>query len=449
MSQPLRWPLLALLVLGSLTSAASTPLASSDAPVPGPASAAPVGAGAALPPGHPPTSDALPPGHPTVGPGAPAERAPALYRAPTDIVVDDPLLPKGTLVVQVRDADGAPAPNATVILGILKGDANRGESRSQRVQPADATGELRFDGLDAGMGVSYRVSSQASGAAERYMAPPFVLGAESGKRVTLHVYPATSNLEGLLVGTRALLYIAIKEDRLQIEHLIGVFNMSKTAWVPSPATVQLPDGMTGFQRQDAMGEAQLEEVKGQGYRLVGLVKPGSHEFSFRYQVPLGTSERQALQTMFPPNTAQVRVLFEGSRSMGLEAPGFSPAERTQAGNGKDVWIAEQVASQRSGGIRSAVVTLTGLPTPGPGRWIAAGLALALAAVSIGLRVQGKAGQDAAKDLARARQQLLDAARQLEVDRKAGHIGPESYARIRAELLDMLARVLSNPSNQKS
>jgi hypothetical protein len=87
-----------------------------------------------------------------------------------------------------------------------------------------------------------------------------------------------------------------------------------------------------------------------------------------------------------------------------------------------------------------------LPTPGPGRWVAAVLAaLALvgaAAYLVQSRGSTELPDDAREDLLDAREALLREIVELERARRRGDIGPKTYERIRGALLDSLARIVS-------
>ena len=93
------------------------------------------------------------------------------------------------------------------------------------------------------------------------------------------------------------------------------------------------------------------------------------------------------------------------------------------------------------------VTLSGLPTPGPGRWIA--VALAVLALGAGIFSSASAAaaidDDARQDMVDAREALLSELVALERAHKDGSVGPRTYARVRASLLDALARIVRRSS----
>ncbi|HVY45048.1 MAG TPA: hypothetical protein VHB21_04175, partial [Minicystis sp.] len=415
-----------------------------------------------LPPGHPSVDGAasddgdLPPGHPRVGgddgddphAASPHGKSPhgtsgeaRLFNPPADTSQDDASLPAGVVVVSIKDAHDVPIAHAPVTLGVLHASVAKGESRERLAKETDAQGEARFEGLQFGSGTTYRVSTTRGAAS--YAVMPFSLGDKVGKRAVLHAYDATGNVDELLLGAQAVIYVALREDAIQVEQLVTIYDMSPTSWI-ADSKFALPAGFKAFNKQESMDDARVEEVSGEGAALRGTFAPGRHDVDFRYQVPLDDKERQTLRIALPPHVAQARVMVEASRSMGLEVPGFPPPERTTNRDGKRLLVTEKGATRGEGGVRTLEITLTGLPTPGPGRWVA--VVLAALAVAAGLSaVFGKKGDgldaEARKDLEEAREALLGEVVTLERMHKQGEIGPKTYARVRGSLLDALARVV--------
>lgn len=433
----------------------------------GSASAAPTGSASALPPGHPPTGE-LPPGHPPTGdlpPGHPpaggaAQGAPAsphgsgsphgqggrrgeLFDAPPDTAEDDPALPVGTIVLTVKDADDRTLAETDVTLGIVHNTVATGESRERKSATTDAEGNVRWDGMGHGSGTSYRVSVARDRAV--FGTDPFTLGDRAGKRVVLHVYRTTSDIEEALVGTQGLVYLALREDAIVLEHLYSIFNLGAVAWVPDGVTLELPEDYKAFNRPDSMSGVGVDEVNGRGL-LRGTIGPGRHDLQFRYQVPLDQAERQTIRIQLPPHVAQMRVMVEATKTMGVEIPGFEPARKTKNREGKRVLVAEKRVTRDSGGLQTLEITLTGLPTRGPARWIA--IALAALAVVGGFAYVHNRGNESGpddetrRDLIDARDALLREIVELTRRHRAGEIGPKTYARVRGALLEALDRLVT-------
>ena len=410
--------------------------------------------GSALPPGHPAVGDDLPEGHPNVGnnPHGAAqddEEDPhggrgGFFEAPPDTAIDDPSLPVGTIVVTIKDAEDKPIPKASAVIGILESSVAKGDSRKRKTVDMDAEGTAQVDGLSVGGGTSYRISTMRDGGS--FASQPFTLSAKSGKRVVLHAYEASSNVEKVLVGMQAFVFVSLREDSLNVEHMFNIYNIGKTAWVPDPsvAKVTMPDTYKAFNVGDGMADVKFVEGKSKEAALAGTIGPGQNEANFRYHVPLQGSEKQTFRVTLPPRVGEVRVFSESGKSLGVEVAGFPTAQKQRGRDGRKVWITARQATQGEHGIQTLDITITGLPTPSPSRWIAVICAIsALGLAGLYLLRQGKDADvqdDIRKDLIEARDALLGEFVTLEKTHRKGDIGPKTYAKLRTALLDALARI---------
>ena len=392
-----------------------------------------------LPPGHPPTE-----GRPSPGP---------LSSIPQSGSLTDPELPAGTIVVEVLDGDGKPMPGADITLGILEQSVSKGESRRRVVAKADENGIARFDGLQTGSGISYRVSVPTTVPVEgkdpllaTHDAPPFQLDLQAGERVKLHVFPATASLQEALVGLRAMLYVEVKDDALQVEQAFTVFNLGKQTWVPDDVLVELPEGFRAFVAPQQMTGVGFDQVAGRGARLRGTFPPGQHDVSFRYQVPWDGSTKVALALRLPPHVAQMSIVSDAAQGMSLQASDFPPAQAAVAMNGQRILVTEKQLRPGDAQLDRLQITLDNLPGPGPGRWIALGLAaLAIAGgLFAALRQKGQTSEARAEletDAARARERLFEELLALEKAKETGEVGPKTYEQVRGMLVDALAKLL--------
>jgi hypothetical protein len=166
---------------------------------------------------------------------------------------------------------------------------------------------------------------------------------------------------------------------------------------------------------------------------------------FRYQVPLDGNEKQTITIELPPRVAQMRVMAESSRSMVLKVQGYPDAQKVKR-DGKNLLVTERQVSRAESGQQLIEITLSGLPVPGPGRWIAAVLAVIALASGIAYVVRRRddteIDDDTRNDLIEAREALLSEIVALERAHRSGEIGPKTYARLRPSLLDALARIVS-------
>ncbi|MRG94601.1 carboxypeptidase-like regulatory domain-containing protein [Polyangium spumosum] len=415
-----------------------------------------------LPEGHPGVGE-LPPGHPSVGEGAEADPHDhganphganphgearrgnsGFFEPPPDTAVEDQALPPGTMVFTIKDAEDRPIPNATAIIGILKSSVAQGDKRERREVTTDAEGSARLDGLAVGAGTSYRVTTQRG--LGTYATQPFALSDKAGKRVVLHAYEATDDVNNALVGKQAFVFVSLREGVLRVEHLFNVFNIGKVAWVPGKgaAQVNLPEGYEAFRIPDGMTDVRFVDEAGKGPWLSGTIAPGRHEASFSYQIPLEGKDRQTFRVELPPRVGEVRIFSEANKTMGLQVAGFPEAQRQTGRDGRKVMVTMRQAMQGERGIRALDVTITGLPVPSITRWIALLVALSAAglaaAYTIRQRAEGAVPDEAKDDLIEAREALLGEFVALEKAHKKGDIGPKTYGRLKAALLDALARI---------
>lgn len=406
-------------------------------------SAAPSAAASAAPAAAP--QGGLPPGHPRVDDdGAPQpqqQRDPRMFQAPDDTAIDDPSLPAGVIVVTVKDADGMALPGAPVTLSILHSTVAKGESRERKSGRANERGELRFDGLQVGSGHSYQISTNRGGAV--YQAPPVGLAFGAGKRAVIHAYDTSPNLEEMAVAMQGVVFLQLKEDSICVEQLLNVFNLGKVSWVANHK-VELPSGFKAFNKQETQTDAHVEEASG-GAAIKGTFGPGRNDLDFSYTVSLSGDASQTLRIRLPPHMMQMRVVAESSKTMGLRVAGFPEAQRTEGRDGKRLLITERQAARTEGGVNELEITLTGLPTPDPLRYVAAALAAVLLGAGLLYTYQHRSGEvddDARQDLVEAREALLGEIVALEKAFKSGEVGPKTYARVRASLLEALSRIVT-------
>lgn len=418
-------------------------------------------ASGALPPGHPPVapSDApahppapggeLPAGHPPVGAASPGA-AGAGEPAPTpDSTLPARDLPAGTIEARIVDQNDRPVAGADVRLGVLKQTVAEGERRSHRTGKTGPDGMIRFDGLEIGSDFSYRVSVKSDPA--EYASDPFNLGREAGQRVLLHVYPVTSDVSRTLVGMRGILVVEPRDDVFQFQVMFRVFNMGRITWVPADIAIDLPEGAKGFNVPEAMTDARFVN-EGEQARLLGTYAPGEHDVSFSFQVPNDHDENVEFRLSLPPHVAELRVIAEAARGMGLSVQGFDAAESASAAGGQRVLVTSRRLRQGEPQMSSVTIRLSGVPTPGPGRWIAALLAAfgVLAGVAIALTSPKQAStRGSERDVEQARELLLEELVALEKAHRAGEIGPASYERVRRELLDSVARLDSEKTTDRA
>jgi hypothetical protein len=405
-----------------------------------------------LPPGHPPTDPAddegadeeLPPGHPHAG-----RQATAQDRLPEDTSDIDEQLPPGTIVVEVRSASDQPAPRADVTLGILQQSVAKGESRRHVARQTDESGNVRFDGLEFGGGVAYRVTvpwgSTEGGEPATYAALPFQLDLKHGQRVRVHVYPVTNRISETMLGMDGIVYMELKDDVIQFDELFRIYNLGAVTWVPTDVVVTLPHGFKAFVVQKEMSDAGWEEVPGRGAKLKGTYGPGQHETHFRYQVPYSGDESVEITTTLPPHVARMRVMAEASKTMTLQVADFPSSVTDRNQSGQRILVTERQLRAGETPPSNVRMTLDNIPIEGSARWVTT--AIAAATVALGFYLAFEQEKSAGKkklaghDAERARHRLVAEIAELDKARASGDLGPKAYERIRTVLVDALARLM--------
>jgi hypothetical protein len=426
----------------------------------------------ALPPGHPPTdgeeAEGLPPGHPVVNeqqdddeeestdealpPGHPSTQAPtqapalAQGRLPQDTSDVDNSLPAGVIIVEARDAQDKPVPGVSVTLGILQQSVAKGESRRRVVRQVDENGVTRFDGLEPGGDVAYRVTIPFGSDNEpaTYAALPFRLDLHAGQRVRVHIYPVTHDVAETLIGMEGILYIELKDDALQFDEFFRIYNLSAVTWVPHGVVITLPKGFKAFNTDREMSDTGFDEAPKEGAKLRGTFTPGQHDAHFRYQIPFEGDDSVDFTLTLPPHVAQMRVIAEASKTMTLRADGFGNSVSDRNQRGQRVLVVERKVRSGEPALARIHVSLDNIPIEGTTKWVAIGIAAAT--VGLGLYLAMRQASSApkqvdAQDSERARSRLVAEIAALERARRAGDVGPSAYARIHAALIDALARLL--------
>jgi hypothetical protein len=352
-----------------------------------------------------------------------------------------PDLPPGTIEAAIVDTDGRPIPGADVRLAILSQKISEGEQHSEKLAKSDAEGRVRFTALATTNDKSYRVVVR-SGEAE-FGSNPFSLRDNAGQRVLLHVYPYTSDMAKTIVfGT--FVSIEPREDVFQLDVILHVFNVSRTAWVAKGVVIELPEGFKAFSASDPVGDVRFEGIEGRGASLRGTFPPGQDRSQFRFQIPKTADSEASFSIGLPDRVAQAQVVAASNPEMTLEvAGGFPQAEVRKSEDGTRVLVTMRMIKRGEPTIRKLDVTLTGLRVPSAGRWVAVAIALVFAGLG-GLAAKGDlhlaSVEKVQSDRARARELIVQELVLVERAKEAGELGPNAYDRAHRALLDALARI---------
>jgi len=357
--------------------------------------------------------------------------------APEDAAMEDPTIARGAVDVHIADPTGKPLASTDVTLGIVYNSVAKGESRKRVFATTDALGTARFKDLDFGSGVAYRPMVIKDGAT--FSVTPFGLGPKNGIRALLHVYPVTNDVDQALIVSQSMVYAEVKDDRIQIQQAYKIYNFGKTAWVPGPDTiVALPETFTAFATQQGMTDVGVDAVPKKGVKIRGTFAPGQHVIEFKWQLPYTGDSEVKVDVGMPPHLAAARVIAPAAKGMGMEVEGFEPTKLSTDGMGQRALVTEKQLRREDPPVKSLRLTIKGLPTEGPGKFIATLLALSGLVVGVVLGVR----KAPPRDTKRERQQLLTALEGLEQGHRDGTIGPKTYERARRELIDDLARTFA-------
>ncbi len=215
-----------------------------------------------------------------------------------------------------------------------------------------------------------------SGPAE-YGSDPIQLKNDTGVSVLLHVYPVTRDIDEAQIGSRGYVYVETRDDVFQFEVLFKVFNVGALTWVPSDVVMALPAGFKAFKAVDAMsGDARFELAPDRGARLLGTISPGEHDVSFRFQLARDEQDGASFRVGVPPHVAELRVIALAAPSMQLDVDGFERPRVDATQDGQRVLVTRRLLQRGEPELTNAAITLSGIPTPGPGRWIAIAIAAA-------------------------------------------------------------------------
>lgn len=351
-------------------------------------------------------------------------------------------LPAGSIETLVLDGKGHPLANIEVALAASESSVAKGDSRERLLGVTNAEGMVRWDGLKTGMGFSYRVSVSKDGAT--FPIAPFQLNPERGMTTKLYVFPVVRNVKDAIILSKGVIYIEIKDDRVQIEQMLTIANFGENAWVPDDYTLDMPAKMQAFTNDPGMSEVGVDRVEGKDQlRLHGTFAPGQQQIVFRWQLPYSGERELAINVEAPPNMAQARVLAAAAQKMRIDSEGM-PASKTDDMQGQRLLTIDWDQLNAKSPIKEFRVRLHDIPESGLPAWLmrsGVGLAAMISLSAIVIVRSGKRRNDARarKD---SRALLLDELSELEQAHGRGDIGPKTYERARRELVDQIALTLA-------
>jgi hypothetical protein len=344
-----------------------------------------------------------------------------------------------TVVVEVLGPTGDPVVGAHIELHTHFQSVAQGNSSNVAKATSNAQGEASFTGLDDAIRFSYGVTVIREGAT--YDIPPFPLS-KVGHRVRVQTFPVTKDPKEALVGLQGFISVGVREDLFRIDGVYRVVNMGSHTWRPDPIFLRLPSDAQAVEAKISSGDSGFEESEG-GLKLVGSYPPGQKDIPFSFHVPNLNEENRVISIGLPPHMVDFNVLTEHAPGLELSvSPGFDTTEKRTGRDQKEVLITRRVMKPGEGQLTEVRVELRGLPVVGPGRWVAAVLALLIALLGLAATLVRK-GASSPDDVAQqdsVRDTLLREILLLETARQRRDIGPRMYEQTKREILVALARL---------
>lgn len=342
-------------------------------------------------------------------------------------------VPAGTIRVTVVDARGNPVSGQGVDVGMLAQGA-----RDRRNGRTNGSGVATFGDLEPGGNKAYRVNVPYGGAT--YQSTPFQLPPDRGYDVRVVRLETTQNEETLLSLLNRT-FFELRDTRLHIVQQVQLVNLGEQTYVfpEDGKLVRLPDGFTAWQWQEVMTDQRLSQVE-EGFRIRGSVPPGRVTLVWAYDLDV-TGKEMEIALPVPFRTFAARVEADAPEGMQIDVQEMPEAQLHEAGQQR-VYITERRFTPNEPAPSQLRVQLTGIPGPGPLRWLATGAAVILILAAFLLLVVPR-GREAGGALAVAdrKKALLAEAANIERMFRADEIGPKYRQRQLDAVVTELAAVL--------
>lgn len=349
--------------------------------------------------------------------------------------------PAGVLVVRVVDENRSAA--ADLQVGLIRAEVGTEKIEQMPQQKTNAEGTARFEGLSSGPGFAYLVVVLRDGNEVR--SQPFRLASDHGSTLGLVAQPTArgaSAVDRLQIGLGSHIIFETQDDSVSVLEILRLQNPLGTAVDPGPQGVRIPL---------AEGALSAQLPQGSPSNLsIDSAKEGAPDVLWKGPIPPGETMIQVgflLRHHGEINFHQTAGLpLAGLRAVVEELPGVELVGLTsldhQVWQGKRLIFGTAAPVARGGAL---TFSLTGLPAEQMVvRWLAAALALAIAAAFTYLAIWGR---PAIRTLAEQRRTLLDRrdallAELLKLDEKAAARGeaPTKDDGKRAALLGDLEQV---------
>ena len=196
-----------------------------------------------------------------------------------------------------------------------------------------------------------------------------------------------------------------------------------------------------------MTDQRIEPVSDIGFKLKGSLPPGEVVLTWTYDMPVHGSAA-GFRAPIGFRTFRYRAMVEAP--VGLEAS-FSgmPSPTLFENDGHRVLLSELQRRPTDPAFDQIDIVVTGIPGPGPSRWVAVCLASLFLLGGIGLVLQKRgAARDYTKERAILRNAWLNEAQSLEAQFEKGDIGPEYKAQRMEDIMRHIAATLRDDARAK-
>jgi hypothetical protein len=244
--------------------------------------------------------------------------------------------------------------------------------------------------------------------------------------------------------------VEFKDDRLKVVQQTRLMNVGSETYVfPEEGTlVRLPEGFLAFQTQEVMTDQHITESKGEGVRVRGSLPPGETTLLWAFDLPI-TGRTAKFGVDLPWLVFTYRVITDAPEGTTLRVEGM-PEPEAHKDKGRRFWVTEIQRRVGNEPFKRVQITLSGIPGPGVGRWVAALLALLAvgAGVWVALRLPDRRATRSSADFEAHKADVLARARALKQQHDAGETGPDYHREQLAALEEELAELLYEQAELK-
>jgi hypothetical protein len=246
---------------------------------------------------------------------------------------------------------------------------------------------------------------------------------------------AAPPVKGTVVfGGNSRVLMQFDDDSLDVFYVLEIVNSARSRVdIGGPLILDLPTRATGATVME--GSSPQAAVNGTRVTVRGPFASGMTPVQIGFNLPYRSSEL-TFEQAWPAALEQVTVGVEKVAGLSMTSSQLAATNevRSQAGT---VFLLGTGPGLQPG--TPLAVTLSNLPARSQtARYVALGLALAIAGIGIWLAVKPHTAEaDARAALVARRDTLLSSLAQLESKRRAGEIGPDKYAARRGRLMGEL------------